>query len=216
MALMYPPQIRRLIELFQKFPGIGPRQAARFAFFILGQDPQYVAELSEALRNVSETVAFCSQCYRSTDKTAESPREVRCAFCANARRNPRLIAVIEKEADMENVEKSGLFDGLYHVLGGVISPLDADSPKRLHLRALYERVRSLAESDSATPCEVVLATNSTTEGDTTALYIERIFEPLVKQFPNLKISRLGRGLSLGAELEYADEVTIRNAFENRK
>ncbi len=208
--------MRRLIELFQQFPGIGPRQAGRFAFFILGQDRQYVTELADGLRSVAETVSFCDQCYRSADMTTESSAVVRCAFCANARRNPRLIAVVEKETDMEGIEKSGLFDGLYHVLGGVISPLDADSPKRLHLRALYERTRALAESDRVTPCEVVLATNSTTEGDTTALYIGRIFEPLTKHHPHLKLSRLGRGLSLGAELEYADEVTIRNAFENRK
>ena len=116
---------------------------------------------------------------------------------------------------MQNLEKTGSFLGLYHVLGGVISPLDSDSPKKLRLRSLHERIKKdCAEHKKS--FEVVLATNSTTEGDTTALYIERVLAPLKDTYPHFTISRLGRWLSLGSELEYADEITIKNALTNRK
>jgi len=115
---------------------------------------------------------------------------------------------------MQNLERTGAFQGLYHVLGGVISPLDQDSPKKIHLKDLYERVKKiLAEKKK---CEIILATNSTTEGDTTALYIEKILEPLKAGTAELKISRLGRGLSLGSELEHVDEITLKQAFLHRR
>ena len=112
------------------------------------------------------------------------------------------------------MEKTGAYSGLYHILGGLISPLDSDSPKKLHLKELFGRVKNLLEKDGK--CEVILATGTTTEGDMTALYIDRVLAPLKDQFKDLKISRLGRGLSLGSELEYADEVTLKNALTNRK
>jgi recombination protein RecR len=124
------------------------------------------------------------------------------------------VAVVEKESDMRNLEHSGAYRGLYHLLGGVISPLDADSPKRLRLRELYDRVEMRLRAGD--PCEVILATNPTTEGDTTARYIERILAPLRETHASFAVSRLGRGLSLGSELEYADEITLKNAVQNRK
>lgn len=115
---------------------------------------------------------------------------------------------------MQNLERTNLYQGQYHVLNGVISPLDADSPKKLHLKELYERAKN--QLDKQGSCEIILATNPTTEGDMTALYIERILVPLKDHYPNLKISRLGRGLALGSELEHIDEMTLKNAFTNRK
>ena len=112
------------------------------------------------------------------------------------------------------MERTGAFTGRYHTLNGVISPLDPDSPKRLHLAELHERIQKILTKHGA--CEVILATSATTEGDTTALYIDQILAPLKEQHATLKTSRLGRGLSLGAELEYADEVTLKNALANRK
>ncbi len=231
---MYPQSIQHLIELFTKLPGVGPRQASRFAFFILnpvrsksrrhvgtadsqanrtsnGVKQNLVDELIEALKEVREKVVFCSQCFRSMEVNGKN---ILCAFCADSRRDPAAIAVVEKESDMQNLEKTGAFHGLYQVLGGTISTLDADSPKKIHLKELHGRVRTLLEK--AGECEVVLATNPTTEGDTTALYIERILAPLKTQYPKLKISRLGRGLSLGSELEHVDEMTLKNALNNRK
>lgn len=168
-------------------------------------------ELIDALKNLQEKVVFCSQCFRSMEADGQTGL---CLFCADSKRDSSAIAVVEKESDMQNLEKTGVYHGLYHVLGGTISTLDADSPKKIHLKELYERVKGLLEAKQK--CEVVLATNPTTEGDTTALYIERVLAPLQNHFSGIKISRLGRGLSLGSELEHVDEVTLKNALKNRK
>ncbi len=230
---VYPKPLQNLIELFTQFPGIGPRQAARFAFFILdpvrSKKPSASAGAQEAHRTSNgveedaslrhelisalqalEDVGFCFQCFRATEKKNGGL----CTICKDAKRDSFTIAVVEKESDLQNIEKSGAYHGLYHILGGVISPLDAESPKRLHLKDLHGRIKKILDEEGN--CEVVLATNTTTEGDTTALYIERILSPLKEQHPTLKISRLGRGLSLGTELEYADEITVKNALTNRR
>ncbi len=207
---MYPKPIQKLIELFKKFPGIGPRQAGRFAFFILKEKDIFIEELIFALKEVKEKVAFCNQCFRSMENLDKNL----CDFCRDLKRDQTTVAIVEKEADMQNLEKTALHHGVYHILGGAISPLDADSPKKLHLREMHGRIKNILEKHGK--CEVILATGSTTEGDTTALYIERILAPLKEEHLNFKISRLGRGLSLGSELEYADEITLKNALTNRK
>jgi recombination protein RecR len=210
---MYPPPLQHLIDLFARFPGIGPRQAARFAFFLL-KDRQTANDLSEAIARAVSRLASCSQCFRSIERR-ENQNGTLCAFCASPKRDPSSIAVVEKESDLLNLEKTGAFGGMYHVLGGVVSPLESSSIGHLHLKELYQRVRARLEKEKK-PFELVLATNSTTEGDMTALYIERIMEPLKNTHPHFRISRLGRGLSLGAELEYADEITLKNALNNRR
>lgn len=211
---MYPQPIQELIDTLTHLPGIGPRQATRFAFFLL-KDRQGVADaIAESLRTMRERVGECAQCWRSLEMGKKETKQL-CAICKDERRDARQIAVVEKEADLHNIEKLATYRGAYHILGGVISPLDTDSPKRLHLRALYNRVEELAKKNDK-PAEIILATGSTTEGDTTAIYIERILSPLKEKHPHLTISRLGRGLSLGAELEYADEVTLTNALTNRR
>lgn len=198
------------MELFVKFPGIGPRQAARFAFFLLKDKETLVPELVASLEVLRRGVFFCEQCFRSTERRDEDNV---CSLCKDKKRDPCCIAVVEKESDMQNLEKTGSFHGLYHVLGGVISPLDQDSPKKVHLRELFERIKKLLDAGSV---EVILATNSTTEGDMTARYIERILAPLQESYAGLTISRLGRGLSLGSELEHVDEITLKSALSNRK
>ena len=204
--MAYPQPIQKLIDIFTKFPGIGPRQASRFVFYL--QKNGLADEFISALREL-KNIGFCRQCYRTTEEKIEL-----CSFCKDPKRDSSAIAVIEKESDMQNMEKTGAYSGLYHILGGLISPLDSDSPKKLHLKELFGRVKNLLEKDGK--CEVILATGTTTEGDMTALYIDRVLAPLKDQFKDLKISRLGRGLSLGSELEYADEVTLKNALTNRK
>lgn len=206
--MAYPKPIQKLIDLFTKLPGIGPRQAARFAFYMLKNG--LANELISALEEL-KNVGFCSQCFRAMERNGS---EKMCNTCKDTKRDRASLAVVEKESDMQNLEKGAGFKGLYHILGGVISPLDSDSPKRLHLRELHTRIQDVLKNNGS--CEVILATNTTTEGDMTALYIERILAPLKEQFKDLKISRLGRGLSLGSELEYADEVTLKNALTNRK
>lgn len=209
---MYPAPIQKLIDLFSRFPGIGPRQATRFAFFLLKENDALVEELRAALQVASERVGTCKECFRMMER--ENADIGACGLCRDPRRDRGLIAIVEKESDMQNLEKTGAYHGLYHVLGGVISPLDTESPKKIRLRELYERVANIAKNNGR--CEVILATNTTTEGDTTALYIERILSPLREKHPAFTVSRLGRGLSLGSELEYIDEVTIKNALQNRK
>lgn len=209
---LYPNSIQRLIDLFTKFPGIGPRQATRFVFFML-KNRAFIPELQTALADMDKKISFCAFCYRALEQNGES-KIAHCPLCRDSKRNIQQVAVVEKEADLQNLEKTGSYSGLYHVLGGLIAPLDPNSPKGLHLKELYERIKTALEKEKI--CEVVLATSTTTEGDMTALYIERILAPLKNQFPEFKISRLGRGLSLGSELEYADEVTLKNALTNRK
>lgn len=210
---MYPKSIQKLIDLFAKFPGIGPRQAGRFAFFLLRQDEAYLKELASTLSEIKNKTALCQVCFQAVEKNGSNEKII-CEICSNPKRDHSAIAVVEKEADLRGLEKSGTYMGLYHVLGGVVSPLDHGSPKRLRLKELHERIKNNLENGKKT--ELILATNATTEGDTTALYIEKILSPFKENYPEFKISRLGRGLSLGSELEYADEVTVKNAFLNRK
>lgn len=197
--------------MFTKLPGIGPKQAGRLTFFIVKENSVFSRELSQAILEVKEKIITCANCFRAIEK---DNNKTMCNLCSDTKREQTIIAVVEKESDMKNLEKTGVYHGLYHVLGGVIAPLDAESPKKLHLKELFERVKDTLEKEQK--AEVVLATNTTTEGEATALYIERILSPLKNTHPQFKTSRLGRGLSVGAELEYADEVTIKNAFVNRK
>lgn len=211
MSALYPKPVQDLIELFSKFPGIGPRQAARFVFFLLRDKKFLIPQMRETLGDLEKNVAFCAECYRTTDTNGDAPL---CALCADSKRDHTIFAVVEKESDMQNIEKTNAFSGRYHILGGVISALDPESPKRIHLRELHARIsKSLSVTGQA---EVILATSATAEGDMTAMYIERILAPLASEHPRLRVTRLGRGLSAGAELEYADETTLRNALNNRK
>lgn len=214
---MYPLPLQNLIEYFLKFPGIGPKQATRFAFFLLREDEEYRGNLARAVAQLGKEVKTCKQCYRSIQPTTGEL----CDYCGDTKRNGEMIMVVEKEMDIENVEKTKQYSGLYHVLGGVISPLEASSPQKLHLKELFARVKRITESSKN--CEVILATNATAEGDTTALYIQRILEPLSEKInPALskkggaKITRLGRGLTTGSELEYSDPATIANALTSRR
>ena len=209
--MTYPKPIQKLIDFFIRFPGIGPRQAARFAFFLLKKDESELKEIAESIRNLKNEVLFCSLCFRSIEKNHSGL----CSLCPDKKRDQNMVMVVEKESDLINMERAGNFNGLYHLLGGVIMPLNPDSSKNLHLKDFFQRIKTILDSGNKN-VEVVLATNPTTEGDTTALYIERILEPLKNHYPDLKISRLGRGLSLGSELEYADESTIKHALTNRK
>lgn len=218
---MFSEPIQRLAALFLKFPGVGPKQAARFVFYLLREDPSIVRSLADAVAKLQDEVKLCAQCYKtfdangSTNISQSSPtKPVLCELCRNPKRNKRQILIIEKEADLENIERSHTYEGLYHVLGGVISPLDSSAPARLHLKELFGRVQALAKEGG--PLELIFGMNPTTEGDGTALYLERIFAPLKKEDSPLRISRLGRGLTTGSELEYSDEMTITNALQNRK
>lgn len=200
----------KLIEAFLKFPGIGPRQAKRFVYFLAGESKDFVDSLSGLIASVKSGMRQCQSCFRYFELggfTANSDLAVKppsCGICSNLNRDASLLMVVEKDVDLENIERSGAFDGRYFVLGGTIS-LSGNGKTEIRLKQLFEKVKK------EMPEEVILATSATVEGENTNAYIERILEPL-----KVKVSRLGRGLSTGAELEYSDSDTISNALKNRK
>ncbi len=194
--------VDRLIEAFLKFPGIGPRQAKRFVYFLAGEEKKYVDNLAKLILEVKSGMKQCGGCYRYFEsKNIETDL---CPVCSSSGRDFSVIMVVEKDVDLENIERTGNFNGQYFVLGGLLS-LNVNEKSEIRLKQLFDKVKK------EKPVEIILATNATIEGENTNLYIERILEPL-----KVKISRLGRGLSTGAELEYSDSETIENALKNRK
>ena len=194
--------INRLIESFLKFPGIGPRQAKRFVYFLAGEDKAYVDNLAKLILEVKSGMKQCESCYRYFEsKNIEIDL---CPVCSGASRDSSVIMAVEKDVDLENIERTGNFRGKYFVLGGLLS-LGGNETASVRLKQLFDKVQK------EKPAEIILATSATVEGENTNLYIERILEPL-----KVKITRLGRGLSTGAELEYSDSETIENALKNRQ
>ena len=194
--------INRLIESFLKFPGIGPRQARRFVYFLAGENKEYADNLAKLILEVKSGMKQCESCYRYFEsKNIEIDL---CPVCSGASRDSSVIMVVEKDVDLENIERTGNFRGKYFVLGGLLS-LGGNGTAEVRLKQLFEKVQK------EKPAEIILATSATVEGENTNLYIERILEPL-----KVKITRLGRGLSTGAELEYSDSETIENALKNRQ
>jgi len=206
---MHPDPINRLMEYFMRLPGIGPRQASRFAYTLLDEDTETLEKFGDTLKDLARTVGRCAECFRSIERTNDN---ILCQTC-----NTDAIAtilVVEKDQDYETISKSGHWDGAYHVLGGAISLLNEKSRVTDRIRALFDRLARRVKTASK-PIEVVLATSATTEGDATALYIERVLEPFIKA-GKVTLTRLGRGISTGTEMEYADPQTLKNALKNRK
>jgi len=196
------PRFKYLVRLFQKLPGVGPRQGTRFVLSLLGRDETELAELGEAIATLKKSVRFCTECFNVSD-------EQLCSVCANPRRDASKVMVVEKITDLDSIERTGLYRGLYHVLGGSINPVEGISADHLRIRELQNRIKKIAQTKE--DFELILATNADTSGETTALYIREIF----KDSP-ISLTRLGRGLSTGSNLEYADEGTLKNALDYRK
>ena len=197
----------KLIELFLKFPGIGPRQARRFVYFLAGEEKSYVDNLAKLISDIKSEMKQCQSCFRYYEKKDSSNSgvdESLCRVCSSQTRDKNLIMIVEKDVDLENIERMNVFNGKYFVLGGLLS-LSDNGKSEIRLKQLYDKIQK------EKPAEIILATSATVEGENTNLYIEKILEPL-----KVKISRLGRGLSTGAELEYSDSETIENALQNRK
>jgi len=193
--------VEDLVEQFSKLPSIGRKTARRLASFVLKMPKTEVEELARALVAVKERVRFCSVCFNVTD------HEV-CPICTSSRRNRSVICVVEEPNDVMALERTDGFDGVYHVLGGVISPLDGIGPEDLRIRELVARV---SEPDAEWPVsEVILAVNPNVEGDTTAFYVSKLLAPL-----GVNVSRLARGIPMGGDLEYTDEATLARALEGR-
>lgn len=188
----------RLIEAFHKLPGIGPKSAQRLAYYLLRASPEEAHALAQAILEVKERVTFCSVCQNITDLDP-------CAICRDEQRDRTVICVVEEPLDILALERSRSFKGLYHVLHGVISPMEGVGPDNLKIKELLERLRD------GMVREVIMATNPTLEGEATAMYLGRLLPPL-----GVRVTRLARGLPMGADLEYADEVTLARALENRQ
>ena len=199
---MYAPPVQRLITEFGKLPGIGQRTAQRLAFHVLRASPEDAGALADAIREVKERIVLCEVCFNLAD-------EPRCRICQDERRDADLICVVEEPGDVIPIERTHEYRGRYHVLGGALSPIDGVDPEDLKIGELYRRV-----TDPAQPIrEVVLATNPTTTGEATALFIA---EGLRERAPSTSVTRLASGLPVGGDLEYADEVTLGRAFAGRR
>ena len=194
----HPAPVARLIEALERLPGIGPKTAQRLAFHLLKQPAAAVRELAEALADVKARVVHCSSCFNITDVDP-------CRICGDPARDPGLLCVVEEPNDLMAMERTGEYRGRYHVLLGALSPLDGIGPDELKVRELLSRI----EGNHVR--EVILATNPNVEGDATALYLSKLLRPL-----GLRVTRIARGLPVGGDLEYADEVTLSRALEGRR
>ena len=191
----YPQSVERLISEFAKFPGIGKKTAQRMAFHVLMSNNEHSAHLAQAVMDVKTKILLCSSCGGITE---DDP----CHICSDPKRDKNLICIVEDPADIYAFERMGIFRGLYHVLGGVISPLDGIGPDSLTIDRLLTRIQE--------GMEIILATNASIEGDTTALYLGKILNK-----KGVKVTRLARGIPVGGELEYIDEATLQRAIEGR-
>ena len=194
----FPEPVARLIEALQKLPGVGPKSAQRMTFFLLKRPADEVGELSAALTALKTRIVHCSRCFNVTE---EDP----CRICGDPARDARSLCVVEEPNDLLAVERTGEFKGRYHVLMGALSPLDGVGPEDIRVRELLHRL------DGETVDEVILATNPSVEGEATAIYLAKLLKPL-----GLRVTRIARGLPVGGDLEYADEVTLSKALEGRK
>lgn len=195
---MYSPMIESLIEQFAQFPGIGRKSAERIAFYILDMMSEAeVNQLAEVISLAKKSIAFCDVCQNLTDV---SP----CPICGSSRRDKSVICVVEQPKDVSAIEKTGQYNGLYHVLHGAISPIDDISPEDIKIKELLLRLSSGEVS------EVIMATNPTVNGTATAVYIQKLLKPM-----GVKVTRIAHGIPIGSDLEYADEMTLSKALEGR-
>ena len=210
MSTQHAPPVQRLVTELSKLPGIGNRTAQRLAFHLLRASAEDAGALAEAIVEVKERIRLCDVCFNLTDET-------RCRICQDPRRDESLVCVVEEPSDVIPIERTHEYHGVYHVLGGALSPIDGVDPEDLKIAELLARVRgegpAAAAANGARPREVVLATNPTTTGEATALHIA---EELRRLAPEVAVTRLASGLPVGSDLEYADEVTLGKALAGRR
>lgn len=196
--MQYPEPIAKLIDSYMKLPGIGQKTATRLAFYTIDMKDEVVNEFAKSLLSVKRDLHFCSVCGNITE---EDP----CEICRNPSRDRSIILVVEEPKDVMAMEKMREYHGLYHVLHGVLSPMEGTGPEDINISSLLQRLHD------ADVKEVIIATNVTTEGEATAMYLSRLIKPA-----GIKVTRLAHGLSVGSDIEYADEVTLLKAVEGRR
>lgn len=192
----YSSQITRLIEELSRLPGIGSKSAQRLAFHIINMPEEQVAGLASSITEAKRNVRYCKECFTLTDQE-------KCPICQNEKRNHKVIMVVEDTRDLAAYEKTGKFDGVYHVLHGAISPMLGIGPGDIKLKELMQRLQGDVD-------EVIIATNSSLEGETTAMYISKLIKPT-----GIRVTRIASGVPVGGDLEYIDEVTLLRALEGR-
>ncbi len=198
---MLPSSLQKAINEFAKLPGIGQKSAQRLVFFLLKRSPAEIELFSQAVGKLKDGVQFCVECNIMTDAEV-------CATCKDPSRDSGSVCVVEESLDAIAIDSSGYFKGKYHILGGALNPMEGVGPEQLHIQNLLDRLRTKTETK-----EVIIATNPTLEGETTALHISKL---LKAAFPELKITRIARGLPMGGDLEYTDQITLTRALEGRR
>jgi recombination protein RecR len=194
----FAPSVTRLIDELKRLPGIGQKTAQRLAFYLLRVDPGQALALADAIREAKEKIRECSICNNLTDSNP-------CLFCSSSTRSKNVICVVEEATNIQAVEKTRQFNGLYHVLGGALSPLQGVGPDQLKIKSLIERLKGGAVE------EIIVATNPTAEGEATSVYLSKLIKPL-----GVRVTRIAMGIPVGSDLEYADEVTMMKAMEGRR
>lgn len=196
--LKLPPSLSRLINEFSKLPGIGPKSAQRLAFYLLKKDNVELLTLSESVKELRKDINFCDECHNMSEQNP-------CSVCSDQTRNHQLICVVEEPLDALALDRTGSFKGVFHILGGVLSPIEGIGAEQLNIASLLDRIAKLNAQ------EIIVATNPTLEGETTAMHIAKLLKDT-----DIKITRIARGLPMGGDLEYADEVTLSRALEGRR
>lgn len=200
--------IEQLAHAFKEFPGIGERQAKRFVYFLLHKNPTYVAELSEAIGVLKNTIHQCPSCFLFF----QSEKNTLCENCSNIKTDKTLLLIVEKDADYESIKKSKTYSGVYFILGGLVPIVTKDTPTFIRLNDLTKTIERRATEDGLR--EVIIALSLNPQGEHTDMYLREMLSPLQQKY-NFTIVSLGRGLSTGTELEYSDSETIKNALKNR-
>lgn len=198
--------IQKLTELFTRFPGIGPRQAGRFVYFLLSSSPSYRSELVRLINTLKDETKVCTSCSRFHSNSAGV-----CSICGDKNRDNSLLMLVEKDVDLDNIERAKDYHGHYFVIGGRVPILDKNPSTSIREKELKETIEKRVQEGLK---EIILAFSVNPEGENTTQYVQKVLEPLVTKF-KLKTSSLGRGLSTGSELEYSDSETIKNALKNR-
>ncbi|MBU1164720.1 recombination mediator RecR [Patescibacteria group bacterium] len=198
MRQHYSESISKLISYFSDLPGIGPKTAEKFVFYLVKQNKEYLQGFSQTISDLIDRIKICSICHNYSEKST-------CSICDNSKRNKTVICVVARPQDIAALEKTHEYQGVYHMLGGVLNPLEEVTPDKLNITQLLERIKKDKSK------EIILALNPDIEGETTSLYLKKTLQPL-----NVKITRLARGLPMGSDLEYADEVTLTNALKGRR
>jgi len=205
-----PSSLQKLINELSKLPGIGPKSAQRLAFYLLKRDGIDLEQFSSAVSGLKEGVLFCSTCHNMAENDP-------CSVCNDKERNQQLICVVEEPLDVVAIDRAGKFGGVFHVLGGVLNPLEGIGPEKLNIASLLSRLSSpsplAGEVEDGKPVEVIIATNPSLEGETTAMHLSKV---LKESHPQIKISRIAHGLPMGGDLEYADDITLTRALEGRR